>query len=83
MFGRSSAHGAGERARRGRTRFDSASDAQAGARASFSAGDRVSHKTFGTGVITKVDGDTIFVKFSKTGQVKKLLKDYAPIVKMG
>ena len=83
VFGRSSAHGAGERARRGRTRFDSASDAQAGARASFSAGDRVSHKTFGTGVITKVDGDTIFVKFSKTGQVKKLLKDYAPIVKMG
>mgnify|MGYP002140156739 CR=1 FL=1 len=30
-----------------------------------------------------VDGDTLFVKFSKTGQTKKLLKDYAPIVKIG
>ena len=28
-------------------------------------------------------GDTLHVKFAKTGQTKKLLKDYAPIVKIG
>ncbi len=30
----------------------------------------------------KADGDTILVKFAKNGQTKKLLKDYAPIVKI-
>ena len=33
--------------------------------------------------VTKVDGDTLYVKFAKSGQTKKLLKDYAPIVKIG
>ncbi|MEF2829987.1 MAG: carboxypeptidase-like regulatory domain-containing protein, partial [Senegalimassilia anaerobia] len=33
--------------------------------------------------VTKVDGDTLYVRFSKSGQTKKLLKDYAPIVKIG
>ena len=34
------------------------------------------------GKVTKVDGDTLYVKFAKNGQTKKLLKDYAPIVKI-
>ena len=49
----------------------------------FAAGDMVDHKTFGRGKVTKVDGDTLHVKFAKTGQTKKLLRDYAPIVKIG
>ena len=48
----------------------------------FAAGDAVDHKTFGRGKVTKVDGDTLYVKFAKNGQTKKLLKDYAPIVKI-
>ena len=31
----------------------------------------------------KVDGDTLHIRFAKTGQTKKLLKDYAPIVTIG
>lgn len=53
------------------------------AKAVFAAGDTVDHKTFGKGKVVKVDGDTLHVKFAKTGQTKKLLKDYAPIVKIG
>ena len=49
----------------------------------FAVGDTVDHKTFGRGKVTKVDGDTLHVKFAKNGQTKKLLKDYAPIVKIG
>ncbi len=56
---------------------------KAAARATFAAGDAVDHKTFGRGTVVKVDGDTLHVKFAKTGQTKKLLKDYAPIVKIG
>ena len=50
---------------------------------SFSVGDEVDHKTFGRGKITKVDGDTLHIRFVKSGATKKLLKDYAPIVKIG
>ncbi len=56
---------------------------KAAARATFATGDAVDHKTFGRGTVVKVDGDTLHVKFAKTGQTKKLLKDYAPIVKIG
>ena len=49
----------------------------------FAVGDTVDHKTFGRGKVTKVVGDTLHVKFAKNGQTKKLLKDYAPIVKIG
>ena len=49
----------------------------------FAVGDTVDHKTFGRGKVTKVDGDTLHVKFAKNGQTKKLLKDYAPIVRIG
>ena len=56
---------------------------KAAAQVTFAAGDAVDHKTFGRGTVVKVDGDTLHVKFAKTGQTKKLLKDYAPIVKIG
>lgn len=48
----------------------------------FSAGDTVSHKTFGTGTVISVAGDMIEVQFEKTGQTKKLMKGFAPIVKL-
>ena len=53
------------------------------AAACFSPGDQVSHKTFGPGTVLSVSGDTIEVRFSRTGKVKKLLKGFAPLVKVG
>ena len=53
------------------------------ARNTFAAGDMVDHKTFGRGKVLKVDGDSLVIKFSRTGQTKTLLRDYAPIVKIG
>lgn len=50
---------------------------------SFAKGDIVEHKIFGRGKIMNVEGDTLHIRFAKTGQTKKLLKDYAPIVKVG
>ncbi len=49
---------------------------------SLAAGDQVVHKTFGPGVVRSVVGDTIEVHFSRTGKTKKLLKGFAPIVKI-
>ena len=82
VFGRSSAFGSGERSRNVRTGLSAAAQKKEGAKATFAKGDAVDHKTFGRGVVVKVDGDTIHVKFAKLGQTKKLLKDYAPIVKL-
>ena len=89
VFGRSSASGAGGRSdseRRAANRATAYARPEAGKKAAakltFAAGDTVDHKTFGRGKVTKVDGDTLYVKFAKTGQTKKLLKDYAPIVKL-
>ena len=48
----------------------------------FAAGDHVAHKTFGPGVVKSVAGDTIEVFFSRTGKTKKLLKGFAPIVRI-
>ena len=48
----------------------------------FAVGDVVSHKVFGKGTVKAVDGDTLSIYFSKTGSTKKLLKDFAPIVKV-
>ena len=48
----------------------------------FAKGDRVSHKTFGPGVVVSVTVDTVEVKFTRTGKTKKLLKGFAPIVKV-
>ncbi|MBS6940864.1 MAG: UvrD-helicase domain-containing protein, partial [Slackia piriformis] len=55
---------------------------KAAANTTFSAGDTVDHKTFGRGKVVKVDGDLLHVKFAKNGVTKKLLKDYAPIVRI-
>ena len=57
-------------------------DAAAAAEA-FAPGDRVSHKTFGTGTVLSVSGDIIDVEFDESGKVKKLMKGFAPIVKLG
>ena len=88
VFGRSSASGSRGRSfeemRELRSHARSkAAGKKEGAKATFAAGDAVDHKTFGRGTVVKVDGDTLHVKFAKTGQTKKLLKDYAPIVKIG
>ena len=55
---------------------------RASASQDFAAGDTVSHKTFGTGTVRSVVGDMIEVQFEKTGQTKKLMKGFAPIVKL-
>jgi len=98
VFGRSSASGSagrGDRDRAGRSGHTGSSTHGSGgyvnpkagkkeaAGVTFSAGDAVDHKTFGRGKVVKVDGDTLHIRFAKTGQTKKLLKDYAPIVKIG
>ena len=48
----------------------------------FAQGDHVSHKTFGPGVVLSASGDVVEVKFTRTGKVKKLMKGFAPIVKV-
>ena len=48
----------------------------------FLPGDQVSHKTFGPGKVLAVQGDTIEVRFTRTGKTKKLMKGFAPIVKI-
>ncbi|QWT17393.1 UvrD-helicase domain-containing protein [Collinsella sp. zg1085] len=52
------------------------------AREVFQVGDRISHKTFGPGTVISVDGDMLEVQFEKSGAVKKLLKGFAPIVRL-
>jgi len=49
---------------------------------SFAVGDHISHKTFGPGVVLATSGDTIEVKFIRTGKTKKLMKGFAPIVRI-
>ncbi len=48
----------------------------------FAPGDQISHKTFGPGVVKEAQGDTITVYFTRTGKTKKLMKGFAPIVKI-
>jgi DNA helicase-2/ATP-dependent DNA helicase PcrA len=50
--------------------------------ATLAVGDHVSHKTFGPGLVVGVSGDMIEVQFSRTGKTKKLLRDFAPLVKI-
>lgn len=49
---------------------------------SFDVGDMVDHKTFGRGRVTAVQGDSLSIRFDRTGETKKLLVGYAPIVKI-
>lgn len=78
VFGQSSASGS-----RPRKQVNPNAGKKAAAGMTFTKGDTVDHKVFGRGAVIKVDGDTLHVRFSRTGQTKKLLKDYAPIVKIG
>lgn len=78
VFGTSSASGSGNRVRT----FSAEDHKKAAAGVSFAVGDAVDHKVFGRGEVTAIDGDTLVIKFAKTGSEKKLLKDYAPIVKI-
>ncbi len=48
----------------------------------FAVGDLVDHKTFGQGRVIEVTGDQLTVKFARSGDTKKLLLGYAPIVKI-
>ena len=82
VFGQSSASGSRPR-QQTRPAVKPEAQKKAAAKMTFTKGDTVDHKVFGRGTITKVDGDTLYVRFSRTGQTKKLLKDYAPIVKIG
>ncbi len=77
VFGSSSASGS-----RPRSTTKASADKKAAAKMTFAKGDTVDHKVFGRGKVVKVDGDTLQVKFDRTGQTKKLLKDYAPIIKL-
>jgi len=49
---------------------------------SFAVGDFVDHKAFGRGRVTSVKGDALEIRFDRTGETKKLLVGYAPIVKL-
>lgn len=82
VFGQSSASGSRPR-QQTRPAVKPEAQKKAAAKMTFTKGDTVDHKVFGRGTIIKVDGDTLHVRFSRTGQTKKLLKDYAPIVKIG
>lgn len=82
VFGQSSASGSRPR-QQTRPAVKPEAQKKSAAKMTFTKGDTVDHKVFGRGTITKVDGDTLHVRFSRTGQTKKLLKDYAPIVKIG
>ena len=48
----------------------------------FAKGDRVDHRVFGRGTVVDVNGDTVTVRFDRTGLTKPLLKEYAPLVKV-
>ncbi|MDR0350051.1 MAG: UvrD-helicase domain-containing protein, partial [Coriobacteriales bacterium] len=49
----------------------------------FAEGDSVDHRIFGPGTVLVVDGDVLHIRFSRSGETKKLLKGYAPLVKIG
>jgi DNA helicase-2/ATP-dependent DNA helicase PcrA len=48
----------------------------------FAVGDTIDHKVFGRGRVTTVNGDALEIRFERTGETKKLLVGYAPIVKV-
>jgi DNA helicase-2/ATP-dependent DNA helicase PcrA len=48
----------------------------------FEVGDTVDHKAFGRGRVMAVRGDQLEIRFDRTGETKKLLVGYAPIVKV-
>jgi len=48
----------------------------------FAAGDTVDHKTFGRGTIIKTEGDALYIRFDGPAGEKKLMKGFAPLVKL-
>jgi len=48
----------------------------------FAVGDAVDHKAFGRGRVMNVKADALEIRFERTGETKKLLVGYAPIVKI-
>ena len=77
VFGSSTRSSSGPTSRGAGIRRDAAK-----AKEVFEPGDHVSHKTFGPGVVVSAKGDTVEVLFSRTGKTKKLMKGFAPIVKV-
>lgn len=73
---------AGSHAQAGAQRAPERPQPTRAAQTSFAPGDKVTHKTFGPGVVIKADRDTIDVRFDRTGKTKKLMKGFAPIVKI-
>jgi ATP-dependent DNA helicase UvrD/PcrA len=48
----------------------------------FEVGDAVDHKVFGPGRVVGAKGDALEIRFERSGDTKKLLVGYAPIVKI-
>jgi len=48
----------------------------------YEVGDEVDHKVFGRGVVCEISGDALLIRFIKSGETKKFVKGYAPIVKI-
>jgi len=48
----------------------------------FAAGDKVDHKTFGRGTVIKTEGDALYIRFDGPAGEKKLMKGFAPLVKI-
>jgi DNA helicase-2/ATP-dependent DNA helicase PcrA len=48
----------------------------------FEFGDVIDHKAFGRGRVVEVKGDQLMIRFDRSGETKKLLVGYAPIVKI-
>lgn len=82
VFGTSSASGSRGRAASRVREFNADDHKKEAAGVAFEVGDEVSHKVFGRGKVVEIDGDTLQVYFTKTNSKKKLLKDFAPIVKI-
>lgn len=70
VFGQSSASGSRPR-QQTRSAVKPEAQKKAAAKMTFTKGDTVDHKVFGRGTITKVDGDTLHVRFSRTGQTQE------------
>jgi DNA helicase-2/ATP-dependent DNA helicase PcrA len=48
----------------------------------FEVGDTVDHKVFGPGRVVSAKGDALEIRFDRSGETKKLLVGYAPIVRI-
>lgn len=81
VFGSHTRSTGGVRERTGRA-GETAHPIVAQASETFAVGDHVVHKTFGPGVVRATEKDIITVSFERTGKTKRLMKGFAPIVKV-